>query len=409
MITPSLAMPVQPAASGQTPGTGASNDSSGGGAEVDFATLIGAGIAMKPGAPDLGDTRGVVKKLHAGEDDKDATPVDPHALLDAIASGQITLDPKAAAAAAAAAGAATAAGAAAPALAAAKPGTLAPQAKQFDDSRSAPQAGAIALHVARDTTVAAKTTTNAAKATPQSDAQNLQDLPRDQQAVRDDGKLPVTTTTTAAAPAIQPQAGPAAAVKIELPERAPEITLTAATAGAASTQVLTAPSPAANRNMAATVTQLERLMQPLGTPAWNDGLANRVVWMAKNDVQTASIQLNPANLGPVEIRVTLVSDPGSPTSATVQFSAAHSATRDAIESSMPRLHDALRESGITLGNTSVDSGNAGHARQQAESGRQSSGNGARADLGGETFTDTGMQPRSTPLVRGGTGLVDTFA
>ena len=72
MITPSLAMPVQPAASGQTPGSGASNDS---GTEINFATLIGAGIAVKPGAPDLGDTRGVVKKLHAGEDDKDATPV----------------------------------------------------------------------------------------------------------------------------------------------------------------------------------------------------------------------------------------------------------------------------------------------------------------------------------------------
>jgi flagellar hook-length control protein FliK len=402
MITPSLAMRVQPAASGQAPGTGASNDS---GTEINFATLIGAGIAVKPGAPDLGDTRGVIKKLHAGEDDKDTTPVDPLALLDAIASGQITLDPKAAAAAAAA----STAGAAAPAQAAAKPGTLTPQAKQFDDSRTAPQTGAIALHGARDTTLATKSTTNAAKATPQSDAQNPKDLPRDQQAVRDDGKLPVTTTPTAAAPAIQPQAGPVAAVKIELPERAPEIALSAATAAAASTQVMAAASPAANRNMAATVTQLEQLMQPPGTPAWNDGLANRVVWMAKNDVQTASIQLNPPNLGPVEVRVTLVSDPGSPTSATVQFSAAHSATRDAIESSMPRLHDALRESGITLGNTSVDSGNAGHARQQAESGRQSAGNGVRADLGSETFTDTGMQPRSTPLVRGGTGLVDTFA
>lgn len=408
MITPSLALPVQPAASGQAPGTGASNDS-GDGAEVDFAALIGAGIAVKPGAPDLGDTRGVARKLHAGEDDKDATSVDPLALLDAIASGQITLDPKAAAAAAAAAaGAATAAGVAASAQSAAKPGTPTPQGKQSADSRTASQIGAIALHGARDATVAAKTTTNSAKTTPQTDAQDPKDLPRDKQAVADEGTLPVTTTTAAATPAVQPQAGPAAAVKVDLPERAPEITPTAASA-AASAQALAGPAPAANRNAAAAVTQLERLMQPVGTPAWNDGLANRVVWMAKNDVQTASIQLNPPNLGPVEIKVTVVSDPGAPTSATVQFSAAHSATRDAIESSMPRLHDALRESGITLGNASVDSGNAGQARQQAESGRQSPGHGARADLGGETFADTTMQPRSTPLVRGGTGLVDTFA
>lgn len=405
MITPSLAMPVQPAASGQTPGTGASNDS-GDGAEVDFASLMGAGVAVKPGAPDLGDTRGVVKKLHASEDDKDAQSVDPLALLDAIASGQVTLDPKAAAAAAAAS--ATAAGAAVPAHATPKSATL-PQAQLADDSRTAQQTGAITLHSARDAAAAAKTTTNAAKATPQSDAQTPQDLPRDQKALREDAMLPVATTATATAPAVQPQAAPAAAVKIELPERAPEITSSAATAAAASTQGLAAPAPAQNRNVAATVTQLERLMQPLGTPAWNDGLANRVVWMAKNDVQTASIQLNPPNLGPVEVRVTLVSDPGSPTSATVQFSAPHSATRDAIESSMPRLHDALRESGITLGNASVDSGNAGHARQQAESGRHSSGNGARADLGTETFMDTGLPSRSTAPVRGGTGLVDTFA
>jgi flagellar hook-length control protein FliK len=260
------------------------------------------------------------------------------------------------------------------------------------------------LHGARDATVAAKTTTNSTNATPQPDAQNPKDLPRDKQAVADDGALPVTTTAVAA-PAAQPQAAPASAVKVDLSERAPEITPTAA----ASAQALASPAPAANRNVPAAVTQLERLMQPVGTPAWNDGLANRVVWMARNDVQTASIQLNPPNLGPVEIKVTVVSDPGAPTSATVQFSAAHSATRDAIESSMPRLHDALRESGITLGNTSVDSGNAGQARQQAESGRQSPGHGARADLGGETFADAAIQPRSTPLVRGGTGLVDTFA
>jgi flagellar hook-length control protein FliK len=401
MITPSLAIPVQPAAAGQAAGATAAEDSAAG-TGVDFATLIGAGIRLTPGVTELGDHVTVAKKVAGSDDDKDAAALDPLALLEAIASGQITLDPKATAAAVAAAAATT------PTQGPVHHGVVPLSAKTSDDARVAPQTGAIAPRVAHETVATAKATANAnaTRNLPQADTQNSKDASRDQRSAGDDSALPVTTTA-ASTQAIQTQAASAVAAKIELPEHAVETALT--TTATASAQSLAAPTPAANRDMTAAVTQLERLSQPLGTSDWKDGLANRVVWMAKNDVQTASIQLNPPNLGPVEVRVTIVSDPGSPTSATVQFSAAHSATRDAIESSMPRLHEALRESGITLGNASVDSGNAGHARNQADSsGRQSSGNGTRGD-GGESLANATSQPRSTPLVRGGTGLVDTFA
>ena len=177
MITSSHALPVQPTASGHAAGTNASSVS-GSAAEVDFAALIGAGIALKPGTPELGDTPAAAKKPHAADDDKDAATVDPLALLDAIASGQVTLDPKAAAAAAAA----VAAGAAPPSQAPARHGVLPTQADKSADSRVAPQTDVIAPRILREAPQAAKAATDSAKTTALPDTQK-KDLPRDQQAV----------------------------------------------------------------------------------------------------------------------------------------------------------------------------------------------------------------------------------
>jgi flagellar hook-length control protein FliK len=153
--------------------------------------------------------------------------------------------------------------------------------------------------------------------------------------------------------------------------------------------------------------RMEPLQQPIGTPAWNDGVADRVMWMAKYDLQTAELHLNPADLGPIEITLTLSGD--DKTQAAVQFSAAHASTRDAIETALPRLREMLQENGITLGQAGVDANNS-HAADGGSD--RSAGNGHAAGRGrGEASGTAASAVIPAPAAtRGrGIGLVDTFA
>ncbi|MEO8165903.1 MAG: flagellar hook-length control protein FliK, partial [Betaproteobacteria bacterium] len=171
-----------------------------------------------------------------------------------------------------------------------------------------------------------------------------------------------------------------------------------------------APLPGVNALQApaptAVAAHVEQLAQPLGTPAWDDGLATRVVWMARNDVQSAEIRLNPAELGPIEIKLTLTNDAASTNaSANVQFSALHAATREAIESALPRLREMLQAHGIALGQASVDAGSAGQSNAFADSGRQFP---ATPRIARGLPAGSG-EPTVTTSQRRGNGLVDTFA
>jgi flagellar hook-length control protein FliK len=128
--------------------------------------------------------------------------------------------------------------------------------------------------------------------------------------------------------------------------------------------------------------------------------------MAKNDIQSAELHLNPADLGPIEITLTLGGD--DKTQATVQFSAAHAATREAIETALPRLREMLQENGITLGQAGVDANNS----RAADGGdRQSPGGHAAArDHAGSSAAAATAPPPAGPGARSqGRGLVDTFA
>jgi flagellar hook-length control protein FliK len=159
-----------------------------------------------------------------------------------------------------------------------------------------------------------------------------------------------------------------------------------------------------HRPTEAATARIEPIPQPVGTPAWDDALSGRVVWMTKNDVQSAEIRLNPEDLGPIEVRLSLSGDQNS--TATVQFTATQGATRDAIEAALPRLREMLEASGISLGNASVDAGNAGQAGNPGEFTRAARGqSGSRV----EGPPDAAGELRISRPARRGNGLVDTFA
>ena len=58
-------------------------------------------------------------------------------------------------------------------------------------------------------------------------------------------------------------------------------------------------------------------------------MAERVVWMTNANIQEAEIQLNPRELGPIGIKVTVQNE-----QASVSFVAQHATTREALEQAL---------------------------------------------------------------------------
>ena len=137
------------------------------------------------------------------------------------------------------------------------------------------------------------------------------------------------------------------------------------------------------------------LNAPLGQRGWDQGLGDQLVWMASQKHQVAELHLNPPDLGPLKIRLTLDND-----SASAQFVSHHIAVREAIETAMPRLKEMLAECGIALGNTSV-SAESFHERAQQEAQAYA----AQADV---TIPGTGVISRGVQLLHMARGLVDTY-
>ncbi len=118
---------------------------------------------------------------------------------------------------------------------------------------------------------------------------------------------------------------------------------------------------------------------PVQQPGWDRAMGERMVWMARNSVQEAQLQLNPRHLGPIEVRLTLNQD-----QAQVSFVAATPQAREALESSLPRLREMFADQGLNLGQADV------HSRgQQQQQGEGRSGGGGRAFGFAEIGTEEG--------------------
>ncbi len=133
----------------------------------------------------------------------------------------------------------------------------------------------------------------------------------------------------------------------------------------------------------------------VSAPGWDRGLGEKVLWMAGQKLQVAELHLNPPELGPLQITLTVNND-----QASAQFVSQHASVREAIEAAMPRLREMLAEGGITLGNTNVG----------AESFRDQAQQDARSHLPrGAAQADMGGAFAVTHTLRATRGLVDIFA
>lgn len=100
------------------------------------------------------------------------------------------------------------------------------------------------------------------------------------------------------------------------------------------------------------------LSQPLRQPGWDQALGDRVQWMVGQKLQAAEIRLNPAHLGPMEVRIDIQNE-----QAHISFTAQHAPVREALEAALPRLREMLGEGGLELGDVNVSDQSLAEQRQ----------------------------------------------
>ncbi|MDF0605019.1 flagellar hook-length control protein FliK [Neisseriaceae bacterium TC5R-5] len=103
---------------------------------------------------------------------------------------------------------------------------------------------------------------------------------------------------------------------------------------------------------------------PVNDPNWGKAMSEQVLGMVSLKNDKAQIQLNPPQMGPIEITLKMNGNE----QAQVLFVAAVPATREALESNMHRLTSMLAASGIQLTDSQVSSGQSGQQQQAFQRG-----------------------------------------
>ncbi|MBE3023368.1 flagellar hook-length control protein FliK [Janthinobacterium sp. BJB1] len=153
---------------------------------------------------------------------------------------------------------------------------------------------------------------------------------------------------------------------------------------------------------AAAAVPADKLAGRVGTPAWDQQLGQKVVWMAAGGDQSATLTLNPPDLGPLQVVLTVTND-----QADAAFMSAQPEVRQALEAAMPRLREMMSEAGIAFGSATVSAGTPeqqNHGERAAPGERRGNGQGGGAS-GGEIAIAPAAAGRSRPSL----SAVDTFA
>lgn len=144
---------------------------------------------------------------------------------------------------------------------------------------------------------------------------------------------------------------------------------------------------------------------------WTEEVVNRVMYLSSNNLKAADIQLQPAELGRLDIRVNMVPDQQTQ----VTFMSAHPSVREALDGQMHRLRDMFNQQGMGQVDVNVSDQNRGwqgqgqEQAQQGQSGRTSAA-GGRLDSAEEELTPTAVaEAAATATHVIGSSAVDYYA
>lgn len=149
------------------------------------------------------------------------------------------------------------------------------------------------------------------------------------------------------------------------------------------------------------------LHQPLAMNqgGWTEGLVNRVMYLSSQNLKSAEIQLEPAELGRLDIRVHLAPEQ----QAQITFTSGHVGVREALENQVHRLKDMFAQQGLGQPDVNVADQSRGQQQQGNPDAPRLSGVAARRNAAGE---DIDVAATATPVEQQtvvGSSAVDYYA
>jgi flagellar hook-length control protein FliK len=141
---------------------------------------------------------------------------------------------------------------------------------------------------------------------------------------------------------------------------------------------------------------------PLQQGGWSEAVVDRVMWLSSQNLKSAEIQLDPAELGRLEVRINVSQD-----QTQVTFASPNAQVRDALEGQMYRLRELFAQQGMNQLDVSVSDQSLNRGDQGQSDGRGGQRrNGADAD---ESILGQGLHEVRGASLGAGRGLVDYYA
>lgn len=145
----------------------------------------------------------------------------------------------------------------------------------------------------------------------------------------------------------------------------------------------------------------------VGTKMWDQAIGQKIVWMVAGGEQSAQLTLNPPDLGPVQVVLSI-----SDNQVDASFVSSHLDVREAIEAAAPKLREMMDNAGLSLAGFSVNSQSSASSNSFASDG-ENRNSGAANNSNRKTGIDTSQDAVTNSLAASdkqnrAKGLVDTF-
>lgn len=144
---------------------------------------------------------------------------------------------------------------------------------------------------------------------------------------------------------------------------------------------------------------------PFGHQSWGEAMVERVMWMSSQNLRSVEIQLDPAELGPLEIHI---QNRGQ--ELQVQFVSQNPGVREALEGQMHRLREMFAGQGLEQTQVSVADRSAGEQSRQGDGqlAERSDGQGGTGRSEGGAADNDPVTTLTLRVERPLRGLVDYY-
>lgn len=140
---------------------------------------------------------------------------------------------------------------------------------------------------------------------------------------------------------------------------------------------------------------------------WTEEVVNRVMYLSSANLKAADIQLQPAELGRLDIRVNMVPDQQTQ----VTFMSAHPSVREALDGQMHRLRDMFAQQGMGQVDVNVSDQSRGWQGQGQDQAQQGQGQGGRTSASGGRIDsmDEEIAPAVAEVAASATSVIGSSA